>query len=199
MAHEKAENGLEVQIHYTGKLDDGSVFDSSDGKDPLAFVLGQGMVIPGFEEAVAGMAVGEEKDVTITPEKAYGEERPELVQEVPKDKLGDLKPEVGMVIGMQIPGVPQTFPARITAIAESGDVTVDLNPPLAGKTLHFHLKLEAVNDAPEPKEGCGEGCGCGDGGEKEACGCGGNCECAPEEKEEAPAAETPAEEPKKEE
>ena len=143
-----AQEGMTVKINYTGKLENGEVFDSSEGKDPLQFKIGEGMIIKGFEEAVVGMSVGEEKDITLPPEKAYGEPRPELVQEVPKDKLGDLKPEVGMIIGMQVPGVEQTFPATIKEIKE-GSIVVDLNPPLAGKTLNFHIKVEAIDEAPK--------------------------------------------------
>lgn len=143
-----AKEGMKVKINYTGKLEDGEVFDSSEGKAPLEFVIGEGMIIKGFEEAVISMKVGEEKDIVISPEKGYGEPRPELVQKMPKDKLGDLKPEVGMVIGMQIPGVEQTFPAKITDVADE-TITVDLNPPLAGKTLHFHIKLESAEEAPK--------------------------------------------------
>lgn len=146
-----AQKGMKVSIEYTGKLENGEVFDSSEGKDPLSFVIGEGMIIKGFEQAVIGMAVGEEKDVTISPEDGYGEPRPELVQKMPKDKLGDLKPEVGMVIGMQIPGVEQTFPAKITEVTDEG-ITVDLNPPLAGKTLQFHIKVVSVEEAAAPSE-----------------------------------------------
>ena len=143
-----AQEGMNVKIHYTGKLEDGEVFDSSEGKEPLEFTVGEGKIIKGFEEAVVGMEVGAEKDIVIPPEKGYGEPRAELVQKMPKDKLGDLKPEVGMIVGMQIPGVDQTFPAKITEVTEEG-ITVDLNPPLAGKTLHFHIKLEAAEEAPK--------------------------------------------------
>jgi peptidylprolyl isomerase len=138
-----AQEGMKVQIHYTGTLEDGEVFDSSEGKSPLEFTIGAGHIIKGFEEAVIGMQVGEEKDIIIPPEKAYGEPRPELVQQIPKDKLGELKPEEGMVIGMQIPGIDQVFPATIIEVDEEG-ITVDLNPPLAGKTLHFHIKMESI-------------------------------------------------------
>ncbi len=170
---DKAINGKEVQIHYTGKLEDGSVFDSSDGREPLTFVLGAGQVIPGFEEGIEGMEVGSEKDLVIPQEKAYGERREELVQDIPKDKLGELKPELNMVIGMQVPGVPQVFPAKIIEIKDNGDVRVDLNPPLAGQTLHFHIKLEAVNEPSEHVHACGD-CSCGEEG------CGDSCSCEPE-------------------
>lgn len=137
---------MKVRIHYTGKLDSGEVFDTSEGKDALEFTIGEGRIIKGFEEGVVGMAPGEEKDLIIPPEKAYGEPRKELVQDVPKDKLGDLKPEVGMVVGMRLPGIDQVFPATIKEVKGEA-VTVDLNPPLAGKTLHFRIKLESVADA----------------------------------------------------
>lgn len=146
-----AQIGMIVKINYTGKLENGDIFDSSEGKDPLQFKIGEGMIIKGFEEAVIGMSEGEEKDIVIPPEKGYGEPRPELVQEVPKDKLGDLKPEVGMVIGMQVPGVEQTFPATIKEIKDAS-IVVDLNPPLAGQTLHFHIKLETIEEAAEEKK-----------------------------------------------
>ncbi|MBD3209288.1 peptidylprolyl isomerase [Candidatus Woesearchaeota archaeon] len=147
-----AQQGMKVKIHYTGKLDNGDVFDSSEGKEPLEFVIGEGKIIKGFEAGVVGMNVGEEKDLTIPPEKGYGQPRKELVQQVPKEKLGDVKPEVGMMIGMQLPGVEQTFPAKITEVKEDGGVTVDLNPPLAGKTLHFHVKLESAEPAAKDAE-----------------------------------------------
>jgi len=83
----QAKSGDSVKIHYTGTLDDGSQFDSSEGREPLAFTLGGGQVIPGFDEAVDGMAVGEKKTVRIEAEKAYGERHPEMVQEVPKSAL----------------------------------------------------------------------------------------------------------------
>ena len=138
-----AQEGSTVKIHYTGKLEDGSVFDSSEGKDPLTFKLGEGKIIKGFEEGVKGMEVGQEKDLKLTPEQAYGERREELVQELPKEQLNGVDAKEGSVIGMQVPGNDQVFPATIVKIGEE-TVTVDINPPLAGKTLNFHIKLEAV-------------------------------------------------------
>lgn len=140
---QKAQEGSTVKIHYTGKLDDGSVFDSSEGREPLVFTIGEGKIIPGFEAGVKGMAAGEEKDLVIPPEQAYGERREELIQQLPRAQFGNLEPKEGMVVGMQVKGYDQAFPARVVKV-EPEVVTVDINPPLAGKTLHFHIKLESV-------------------------------------------------------
>lgn len=140
---EQATEGKKVKIHYTGKLEDGSVFDTSEGKEPIEFVIGEGKVIPGFENAVKGMTIGEEKDITIKKEDGYGERREELVQKVPKEQTKEMDVQVGMMIGMQVPGQEQVFPAKIVEIGES-DITVDLNPPLAGQDLKFHIKLESM-------------------------------------------------------
>ncbi len=137
------EEGNTVKIHYTGKLEDGSVFDSSEGKEPLTFKVGEGKIIKGFDEGVRGMSVGDEKDLVITPADGYGERREELKQEMPKEQLQGVEAKVGLVIGMQVPGHDQVFPATIAKVTDT-TVTVDINPPLAGKTLHFHVKLEAI-------------------------------------------------------
>jgi len=138
-----AEKGKKVHIHYKGTLDDGTVFDSSEGKEALTFILGESKVIPGFEEAILGMKVGEEKDIHIASDKAYGPRREELVQEVPKTALGDLEPKEGMVLAMQVQGVPQSFPGTVIKVGKE-TVTIDINPPLAGKDLNFHIKLEKI-------------------------------------------------------
>lgn len=137
------EKGAAVKVHYTGTLDDGSTFDTSEGKEPISFKVGEGQVIKGFEDAVLGMNVGEEKDITLPPQQAYGERREELVQKVPRDAMGDLEPKVGMMLALQVPGTEQQIPGTITEVGEH-DVTIDVNPPLAGKTLHFHLKLDSI-------------------------------------------------------
>lgn len=138
-----AQEGDAVKITYTGTLEDGTVFDSSEGREPLSFTIGAGQMIKGFEKGVLGMAQGEEKDLVIPPEEAYGEHRPELVQTIPKDRVGDLDVQEGMILGMQVPGHDQVFPATVTKV-EADTITLDVNPPLAGKTLHFHIKLETV-------------------------------------------------------
>ncbi len=149
----KAEDGCKVKVEYTGSFENGEVFDASEKHgQPLEFQIGAKMVVPGFEKAVTGMEEGEEKEFTLTPAEAYGDIRPELVQKVPKDKLpGEAKE--GMIIGVGLPNGAQ-IPAKITQVGES-EITIDLNHPLAGKTLKFKIKLVGVEKAEkkeEPKE-----------------------------------------------
>ena len=131
----KANEGDTVSVEYKGTLDDGSVFDES--KEPLTFTIGNKQVIAGFEKGVLGMEVGEEKDIVIEPEDAYGKVNPQLIQDVPRDKLGDIKPEVGMVLGINLPN--GQIPAKVVKFDEN-TVTLDINHPMAGKRLHFHIK-----------------------------------------------------------
>ncbi|MDJ0758110.1 MAG: peptidylprolyl isomerase [Woeseiaceae bacterium] len=139
----QAKSGDTVKIHYTGTLDDGSQFDSSSGRDPLEFVLGSGQVIPGFDNAVTGMAVGDSKSVRIEPEEAYGPRHEQLIQEVPKSALPeDMTPEVGMGLQSQTPD-GQVMQLTVTAVGET-TITVDANHPLAGQTLSFAIELVAI-------------------------------------------------------
>ena len=139
----QAKSGDTVKIHYTGKLDDGTQFDSSAGRDPLEFQLGGGQVIRGFDEAVEGMAVGDSKDVSLEPENAYGQRQEHLVQEVPRSALpDDLNPEEGMALQATD---PQGQVTQFAVVEVSEDtITVDANHPLAGQTLHFSLELVAI-------------------------------------------------------
>ena len=138
-----AKSGDTVRIHYTGTLDDGTQFDSSAGRDPLEFALGGGQVIPGFDEAVNGMTVGENKTVTIAPEQAYGERHDQLVQEVPKSVLPDeISPEVGMQLQSQSPE-GQVMNLVVTEVGEDA-ITVDGNHPLAGQALTFAIELVEI-------------------------------------------------------
>ncbi len=140
---ETAEQGKRVKIHYTGTLDDGTVFDTSKGKDPLQFQVGGGTVIEGFEEAVKGMQVGESKNVIIPPEKAYGERQEEMVITAPRDQVPpDLELELGMLLQM---GAPSGELIQVTVVDISDkEVTLDANPPLAGKQLTFDIELVEV-------------------------------------------------------
>lgn len=148
MANEEVKQGDFVKVNYTGTFEDGNVFDSSEGKDPLAVLAGKGMLIKGFDDALIGMKPGEDKELTIEPEDAYGHHNAELVKEVPRTELGaDLKPEVGMVIGIKAP-TGQVFPATITRV-EDDKIWLDANHPLAGKKLHFKLN---VLEAREPTD-----------------------------------------------
>ncbi|MFT4309600.1 MAG: FKBP-type peptidyl-prolyl cis-trans isomerase [Candidatus Woesearchaeota archaeon] len=139
-----AKTGDTVLVEYTGKLDNGDVFDSSEGKEPLKFTLGSGMVIPGFEEAITGMNVGEEKTVTLEPEQAYGPHNPELIQVVPISAFGEgAELKTGDVVGVTEKQSGRQFPASVTKV-EGDNITIDLNHQLAGKALTFELKLMAI-------------------------------------------------------
>ena len=140
----QAKSGDTVKIHYTGTLDDGNQFDSSAGRDPLEFTVGSGQVIPGFEKAVEGLAVGDTKKINIPAEEAYGPRHEQMIQEVPKSALpDDLEPEVGM--GLQAQGPDgQVMDLTITAV-EDDAITVDGNHPLAGQALNFDLELVEIS------------------------------------------------------
>lgn len=132
--------GDKVKVEYTGKLEDGTVFDSSEGKEPLEFEVGSGMIIKGFDDAVTGMEKGEEKEITLKPEEAYGEPNPQLMKKVPKEQLPkEPEPKVGMMLALGTPDGKQ-IPARIAEIGDK-EVTIDINHPLAGKTLIFKIKV----------------------------------------------------------
>jgi peptidylprolyl isomerase len=139
-----AQNGDTVQVNYTGKLADGTVFDSSEGHDPLEFTLGSDQLIPGFEQAVLGMKVGEKKTVRIPADEAYGQHLDELVIQVPRERLSsDQEPSVGQVL--QVTGQDgKTYYFTITAISDNGTLTLDGNPPLAGKDLIFDIELVKI-------------------------------------------------------
>lgn len=137
--------GDRVKVEYTGKLEDGTVFDSSEnhGK-PLEFEAGEGKLIKGFDEAVLGMKKGEEKEITLQPDEAYGEYDSSLVKELPRNQFPEEKPlEEGMTMMLRLQN-GQQIPAQITEVTEE-NVTLDLNPPLAGKTLHFKIKVVDIN------------------------------------------------------
>jgi len=140
----KAKKGDTVQVEYVGKLEDGTVFDSSEhhGK-PLEFTIGNGQVIEAFENAFIGMNTGDEKEIKIPPNEAYGEYDPNLVKALPKDCFPpdqDIQP--GMMFSMNLQNGHKIL-VRITKVEES-TITVDLNPPLAGKTLVFNIKLVGI-------------------------------------------------------
>ena len=139
----QAKEGDTVKIHYTGTLDDGSQFDSSAGRDPLEFTLGSGQVIPGFDKAVEGMAVGDTKTVNIPAEDAYGPRHEGMIQEVPRSALpGDVEPQVGMGLQARRPDGAM-LDLTITAVGEES-ITVDGNHPLAGQALNFALELVSI-------------------------------------------------------
>jgi FKBP-type peptidyl-prolyl cis-trans isomerase 2 len=140
---ETVQSNSKVKVHYKGTLNDGSVFDSSHGKEPLEFTMGQGQLIKGFEAAVLGMKPEETRTVDIPSAEAYGPVVDDLKQEVKRDVLPeDLKPEVGMQLVSQQPG-GQQIPVKIIEVADE-TITVDANHPLAGKDLTFEIQLVEI-------------------------------------------------------
>ena len=136
----QAKSGDTVKIHYTGTLDDGTQFDSSQGRDPLEFEVGSGQVIPGFEKAVEGMTVGDSKSVRIEADEAYGPRHDQLVQEVDRSVLpDDLNPETGMALQSSSPD-GQVTQFMVTDVTDQ-TITVDANHPLAGQALSFDIEL----------------------------------------------------------
>jgi len=142
----QAKPGDTVSIHYTGTLDDGTQFDSSSGRDPLEFTIGTGQVIPGFDKAVEGMAVGDSKSVNIPPEDAYGPRHDQMIQDVPKTVLpDDLEPVEGMALQAQGQD-GQVINLTVTAVSDDS-ITVDGNHPLAGQALNFDIELVDIANA----------------------------------------------------
>jgi len=139
------ENGAKVQLEYTLKDDGGKVLDSNKGHEPLTYTQGQKQIIPGLEQALSGMHAGEEKKVTIKPVDAYGEVNPNAVTEVPKEML----PPDALKVGTELMAQSQAGDRRIVRIKEVKEKTVviDLNHPLAGKTLFFDVKVLGVEPA----------------------------------------------------
>ena len=133
--------GDKIKVNYTGTLDDGSVFDSSthgDHAHPIEFEVGAGKIIKGFDDAVMGMKKGEEKTFSIKPAEAYGEHHPEMIKKLPRKGVPD-EAKPGMVIGLSTPD-GQQFPATIMEL-DKESITIDLNHPLAGKTLTFKIQI----------------------------------------------------------
>ena len=139
-----AKKGDNVSIHYTGTLADGTRFDSSEGADPIDFVIGSGQVIPGFDVAVEGMTVGESKTVTIPSDQAYGEYDPAMVQEVPRSNFPeDIELEEGLALSAHGPD-GQLLHFKVVSFNDE-TATLDGNHPLAGKELTFALELVSIN------------------------------------------------------
>jgi peptidylprolyl isomerase len=139
-----AKSGDAVKVHYKGTLNDGSVFDSSEGKEPLGFTLGEGQMIPGFEQAVLGMSVGDKKsDVNIPSAEAYGAPSEEMIIEVPKANVPpEINPEVGQQLAVTRPD-GQPMPVIVKEIKDDA-IVLDANHPLAGKDLNFEIELVSI-------------------------------------------------------
>ena len=138
------EKGNKITVEYVGTLEDGTVFDSTEiQKAPFEFVVGEGQVIKGFEENVLGMKEGEEKEISIPPNDAYGPYHEELVKDLPKESFPkDQELEPGMVFVLNLKDGRQ-IPVRVAKIS-NGSVTVDINHPLAGKKLNFKIKILTI-------------------------------------------------------
>jgi peptidylprolyl isomerase len=139
----QAKFGDNVKVHYTGKLDDGTVFDSSTTGDPLEFTIGEGMIIPGFEQAVVGMVPGDSKTELIPMDQAYGPYREDMVVVVDRNQMPtDMDPEIGQQLQIQQP-TGQAIPVVVTNVSDA-EVTLDANHPLAGEDLTFDIQLVEI-------------------------------------------------------
>ena len=142
-------DGMMVSVEYTLKGTDGKVIETSKGKEPIKYVHGQKMMIPGLEKELTGMKVGGEKQVTVKPEDAYGPVNKNAFQEVPKEKLPPNGLKVGAILAAKSPE-GQVVPMRVHEIKEK-TVVMDMNHPMAGKTLVFDIKVVDIQAAPPPQ------------------------------------------------
>ena len=144
---QQAKSGDTVKVHYSGRLTDGTTFDSSAGKEPLSFEVGSGMVIAGFDNGVMGMTVGEKKTIQIPVEEAYGPKNPDMVIEFPVSEFpDDLQLEIGTRLNMTN-GAGQIIPVVITEVGQE-TVMLDANHPLAGEDLIFDIELVEIGAPP---------------------------------------------------
>jgi len=140
---QQVKNGDTVRVHYHGKLNDGSTFDTSEGRDPLEFTVGSGQVIKGFDDAMLDMQPGEKKTVNIPVDLAYGQRNDDMMMEYPKSEFpADMTPEVGMELHMS-DNAGNVFPVVVAELQEE-TVLLDANHPLAGKDLVFELELVSI-------------------------------------------------------
>ena len=160
---QKVKTGKFVSVNYTGTLESGEQFDSSEGRPPLEFKVGAGQMIKGFEAAVVGMALNEKKTITLAPEEAYGDRDDNQMHDFPRDQVpAEIEPQVGQTLALTSPQ-GQQIPARIAAVDQE-KITFDLNHPLAGETLIFDIEVVGISDAPtQQPAGCGSGCDCSSG------------------------------------
>jgi peptidylprolyl isomerase len=144
---QQVQSGDTVKVHYHGRLTDGTTFDSSEGRDPLEFQVGSGMVIAGFDNGVVGMIVGDKKTVHIAVDDAYGPKNPDMIIEFPKEQVpADMPMEVGMRLNLNN-SQGQVVPVVITEIQEAA-ILLDANHPLAGEDLVFDIELVEIVGAP---------------------------------------------------
>ncbi len=141
---QQVKNGDKVKVHYHGRLTDGTTFDSSQGREPLEFEVGSGMVIKGFDDGVMGMVIGDKKTLQIPADEAYGDKSPDVLVEFPIEQFPeDMKPEIGMQLNMTSTN-GQVVPVVITEVLEES-VILDANHPLAGEALVFDIELVEIS------------------------------------------------------
>ena len=146
---DQAKRGDTVQVHYTGTLADGKVFDSSSGREPIEFTLGEGRVIPGFDRAVTGMAIGEERSITIPAAEAYGPRREDLTLAVERAQLPPtVTPEVGQQLQLSRGENGQRMIVTVREVSDD-QVVLDANHPLAGEDLTFNLSLVGIRQGSQ--------------------------------------------------
>ena len=152
------ENGAYVRVAYTGSLQNGEIFDTSRGREPMEVHMGAGKMIPGFEKALLGMTLSEKKTFTLDADQAYGARDDNLHRDFPRSDVPDqLDPEVGQVLALMSPQ-GQQFPAKIVHVDDE-KITFDLNHPLAGEALTFEVQVVGISATPtRTPEGCGCGC-----------------------------------------
>jgi FKBP-type peptidyl-prolyl cis-trans isomerase 2 len=142
---QKVKNGDVINIHYTGTLSDGTVFDSSEGRDPLKFTVGEGMVITGFDKGVLDMEINQEKTININELEAYGPYNADMIIEMPIDQVpADMNPTVGMEVHLSDPE-GNVMPVIVTELNDK-TIKLDANHPLAGKDLTFKLQLVSIGE-----------------------------------------------------
>jgi FKBP-type peptidyl-prolyl cis-trans isomerase SlyD len=147
-------DGVVAIIHYTLTNDGGEVLDSSEGSDALPYLHGASNIVPGLEKELAGLKVGDSKNVDVAPEDGYGAVNPTMIQSVPRDQFPeDAEVEAGVQFLMQGEG-GQSIPIWVTKV-EDGMVTIDANHPLAGETLHFAIKVESIRAPTEDEKAHG--------------------------------------------
>lgn len=138
------ENGNTVQVHYTGTLDNGEVFDSSREREPLEVIIGQGQLISGFENALMGMAVNEKKTFTLEPDEAYGQRDQEAVRSFPRDQIPPgMDVQVGQMLALSTSD-GQQIPAKVTEL-DQNSIILDMNHPLAGERLTFAIEVVCIS------------------------------------------------------
>jgi peptidylprolyl isomerase len=160
---QKVENGKFVSVNYKGTLENGDIFDTTEGCQPMELQMGSGQVIKGFEDAILGMSLNDKKVFTLDPEDAYGHRLEDYVQTIPRKEMpADMKLEQGDFIGIQTPDGRQ-IPAKIKQL-DDDKMVLDLNHPLAGMALTFEIEVVGISDtATQEDDCCSSGCDCSSG------------------------------------